>query len=500
MASSRHLSTILAEAWTLLELGMTRESRARFEHGLTLAGAAGDLASEGRARCGLARLDAQAGAWQRALEGFAEAKLCAIRARDEALLHVAVASAAFHGSELSDSEDQLVPIERAAAHLRSGGDEREGLFWAVQLARGYTDFDRLDRARSVLADALSRAHALGDRRTEGLAHFALGGVLLSAHELDEAAHRCRRATEILADAGGARERGHALGYLGVVEHLRERFDDAGDAYSASSAVLSAAGDEPNALLFSLFLAGLDADRGRVGDATSRLARAVAGVESCAGSGMRLLVADLAGALVEVGRARAAWDRDDLRSFVAHRRAAERGLHRADARPEHIRGARADYGWRDVSLEVRVAARLARRAIDSLHLPPTCMVVVGSCRSFRHGTAGAPVDLSRRRVLRRVLAKLVRERVRSRGSPVPASALVAAGWPGELMTPASAANRLHVTLGMLRGLGARQVIEHVPGGWRLRPDVRVVELDEEDAPSDVTWGAESPRPTAEPCRG
>jgi tetratricopeptide (TPR) repeat protein len=471
------LGATLGEARALSELGLTTQSRAAFERARALAADEGDVASEGRARCGLARLDAHTGAWRRAQEGFAEAKICAIRSRDQALLHVAVASAAFHGSELSDSEEQLAALERAAAHLRGAGDERESLFWSVQLGRGYTDFDRLDRARALIDDALARACALGDRSTEGLALFALGGVLLSGHHLEEAAALYLRATEVLAEVGRKRERGYALGHLGVVEHLRERFDEAEAAYKEGIAALSAVGDEPNAVLFSLFLAGLDADRGHVGGAVSRLARAGASLEACAGSGVRPLVAELVGALVEAAQARAARARDDLRSFTAHRRAAARSLRRAHRRPERIRGARENYDWRDVSLEVRVAARLAQRAVEALRLPHVCMVVVGACSSFRPNLGGAWVDLARRRVLARVLSKLVDERLKSPGVAVPACALIAAGWPRERMSPASAANRLHVTLGALRGKGLRELLQHIHGGWRLRPDVPVLQVDD-----------------------
>jgi tetratricopeptide (TPR) repeat protein len=473
------LRATLSEASALSELGRMAESRAAFERARAFAADRGDLASEGQARCGLARLDAHAGAWRRALEGFAQAKVCAIRSHDRALLHVAAASAAFHGSELGDSEEQLAPIERAAAYLRSAGDERESLFWAVQLGRGYTDFDRLDRARALLDDALSRACALGDRSMEGLALFALGGVLLSGGDLDEAAARYRRATEALAEVGRERERGYALGQLGVVEQSRERFDDAGAAYAEAISVLSDVGDAPNALLFSLFLAGLDADRGRVGDAVARLRDARASVEAWAGSGVRPLVAELVGAMIEAARARAARDGDDLRAFLAHRRVAEQRLRQADRRPERIRGAREKYDWRDVSLEVRVAARLARRAVEDLTLPRECMVVVGECSAFRPGHGRKWADLSRRPVLRRVLAKLADARRKSPGASVPASELVAAGWPGERMTPASAANRLHVTLGMLRGMGMRELLQHVPGGWRLRPEVPLLQLDDDE---------------------
>ena len=477
------LRATLCEARALAELGVVDESRAAFERALTLAGHAADLVAEGHARCGLSRLDAHAGEWQRALAGFAEAKVCAVRARDEGLLHLALANDAFHGSELHDSEEQLVPLERAAAYFRAAGDERESLFWTVQLGRAYTDFDRDDRAYARLTDGLRRARAIGDRRTEGFASFALGGVHLSRGDLDEAVASYRTATEIFAEVGKERDRGYAFGYLGVALHLRERFEEAEAALAAGCEALSAVGDEPNVVLFSLFRAGLAADRDETNDAAAQLARAQARAEHWSGSGMRAVVVEVLGALLAASRARDAFRRADLEGFATHRSDAARRLERAKTRPARVESGREIYDWRSVSLDVRVAFRLAKRAVDALALlalPPRCVLVVGECTRIRTHTRGEWVDLGGRRVLRRVLGKLVGERLAARGSAVSASSLVEAGWPGETMAPASAKNRLHVTLGMLRRLGLGEVLEHVPGGWRLRAEVPIVRVAADDA--------------------
>ena len=87
------LRALLDEGHALADLGAIAQSTQRFEETLALATERGDLSAEGHARCGLARLAAQAGAWQRALEGLDRAKVCALRARDEDLLQLALASA-----------------------------------------------------------------------------------------------------------------------------------------------------------------------------------------------------------------------------------------------------------------------------------------------------------------------------------------------------------------------------------------------------------------------
>ena len=58
------------------------------------------------------------------------------------------------------------------------------------------------------------------------------------------------------------------------------------------------------------------------------------------------------------------------------------------------------------------------------------------------------------------------------------------WPDEAIAEKAAANRLHVTLGTLRKLGLDEVIEHVPGGWRVRADVPTLKLEPRDRIDDL----------------
>jgi predicted ATPase len=474
----------LSEARALSELGVAEESRAAFRQALAVAVEAQDSSGEGYARCGLARLDAYAGKWREALEGFGQAKVCAVRARDEALLHLSLASESFHGSELHDAEEHLIPLERAAAYFGGLGDERESLFWAVQLGRAYTDFDRPERAYARLSDALSRARAIGDRRSEGFASFGLGGVFLSRGELEQAATSYRAAIAILGEVGKERDRGYALGYLGVVEHARGRFDEADAAYTEACAALSAVGDEPNVVLFSLFAAGLLADRDRTNDAAGVFSRVKARAEGWTGTGMRPVVAEVIEALVDASRARAAFRQSDFGGFAQHRRAAASRLRAAEKHPELIESAREVYDWRDVSLDVRVACRLAKRAVDAvaaLRLPELFLVVARESARIRPRPDGDWVDLRSRRVLQRILERLVAERLAAVGAVVSAESLVEAGWPGQALSTPAARNRLHVALGSLRQLGLEEILETVPGGWRIRADVPVLRAEDAEEP-------------------
>ena len=54
-------------------------------------------------------------------------------------------------------------------------------------------------------------------------------------------------------------------------------------------------------------------------------------------------------------------------------------------------------------------------------------------------------------------------------------LIQAGWAGERMSEASAANRLRVAIATLRKLGLRDVIVSRQGGYRLHPSCQLAEL-------------------------
>ncbi len=66
----------------------------------------------------------------------------------------------------------------------------------------------------------------------------------------------------------------------------------------------------------------------------------------------------------------------------------------------------------------------------------------------------------------------------------AEALVAAGWPGERLSPESAKNRLHVALAKLRKLGLRDVLLRYVDGYALSPGLRVIRLHSESANKSV----------------
>lgn len=110
------------------------------------------------------------------------------------------------------------------------------------------------------------------------------------------------------------------------------------------------------------------------------------------------------------------------------------------------------------LEQRVVCAIAR-----MHLGA---VEVATDGSRFVGVDGQPVDIARRRVLRRVLAALAGS---DEGRDV--DQLCAEVWPGERLIADSGTRRVHVAISTLRGLGLRQAIRTVTRddgttAWRL----------------------------------
>ncbi len=86
-----------------------------------------------------------------------------------------------------------------------------------------------------------------------------------------------------------------------------------------------------------------------------------------------------------------------------------------------------------------------------------------------------VDLSQRQALRNLLRALIDTLpTEGRAPALRASALIAAGWPGEQILPRAAKNRLHVALTTLRQLGLGAAIRLDEHAYALDPEiVRIV---------------------------
>jgi hypothetical protein len=132
---------------------------------------------------------------------------------------------------------------------------------------------------------------------------------------------------------------------------------------------------------------------------------------------------------------------------------------------------------DLDAARRFATELATIARTRTSAPPPAPaaldeLVVGHDASWFRWQGGAAVDLRRRRSGRLVFERLVAARLASPGIPVPATTLIAAGWPGDTIRPSSAMSRLYVVVLLLRKLGLREVILAQDGGYLLDPAIEL----------------------------
>ncbi|MBI1945789.1 MAG: AAA family ATPase [Deltaproteobacteria bacterium] len=380
-------------------------------------------------------------------------------------------------------------VRRAAgAHGDAADDGMEAE--AIATAAG----DRVLAARALLVRAIAWQHAgraaeaaaLLERARDvfveagagWLAGFALGNLAFLRQEqgrLDDAEGAYTAALQAFSDAGHERYRLLFSGFHGTLRWEQGRLDDAQALLRAAADGLAALGDVRFGALFLAGAAAAEAALGFTADAAEGLARAQAALEETADTARLAAVSMLEGVL-EVARAR------ELRRTGNDDAATQlRAQARARLRDDAL-GAR-----RERSDEVRFAARVLARTlgeaddvtepqVPSLSAPNT--LAVGADASFFITPAGSRADLSRQRAPRRLLARLLEQRVAAPGEPLTVEALVAAGWPGERIIPRAAANRVYVALTALRKLGLAGLLVRTADGYLLDPAVAVVTRDDE----------------------
>jgi hypothetical protein len=102
--------------------------------------------------------------------------------------------------------------------------------------------------------------------------------------------------------------------------------------------------------------------------------------------------------------------------------------------------------------------------------------IGAGGRFFQPPGGAVVSLDSRPTLARILDVLVARRLAST-EVVTTAELLAAGWMGERMVRAAAANRLRVAMSTLRKLGLEPILIREAAGYRLDPAAVVVSIVE-----------------------
>jgi hypothetical protein len=280
----------------------------------------------------------------------------------------------------------------------------------------------------------------------------------------EARERYEHATNVVRRQGARTYLGYFVSAFGTLLHESGRLEEAVAKHEEAEALISAAGRVREIVMARVHLGAARAGLRRTAAAAETLAR----VESDrARNAVDEAAVRILRAHVHLARA---LDRDaggDARGAAAHRRRAEECV-----TPDVDRAARR-------SGDVRCALRILRGAFAaaacSRHVRPFTIHAHGD---WFEGREGKRVDLSRRRSLQRILARLVQNRREAPDESLSLEDIVAVGWPGERMLARSARARAHVSMCRLRKMGLRDVIVNRQGGYAIDPDVDIAVVGRE----------------------
>ena len=381
-------------------------------------------------------------------------------------------------------DEALSELETALAEARAGRDGRTEQRAHAALGLVHHGRGQLDLAEKKYIEALDLALTLGDAHAEAAARRDLGNLCLMRGEHDRArAHY----EEALARAPGddLRLEGLVRGNLAILDQERGRLDEALAHLRRALTCLRLVGDRPFEAHLTAYLGGVHHERGQLELARDTYTRALEVLSEVGDVRLEgLFLGARAAALAATGKCGQAWN--DLE--IAARRLAEVGdpaliaalaAHRAQvaiacagrepaltrASIEEARSARADaLPYAADSDDVRFALRLLQRAV------PAEQLVIGDGSAWFQVPGCAVVSLATRPTLARLLEALVEARLERPGTPVDSETLVAAGWPGERVSPLSARNRLRVALTTLRNLGLRGVLVFRDAGHLLDTEV------------------------------
>lgn len=432
LAGADHAELLLSRGLARIFMGKREDALDDLERARREAERAGAPAIEAHATSKLALVIGLKGRVDEALALFADARRAADASADERTQGLVLKDLANLLSEAGRNDEAVVELARARRLFRAAGDRREEAFVLMMLGSRFVDDGRLEEARRDLGDGLTLLREVGDRRSETwtLLHLALADV--EAGALSSARRQLDRAIALVRDVGDEHTEGLLLGYLGNVALEQGLTGDAESAYRDAIVRLARAADRHSEGFFTAASALVEQALGRGPAAADAIARA------------RDLV------------------RNDGRA--ARREAVEILASVVDGSiPER---SRLERPTEEIRFAERMRALVATRAATKRDDEPG--LVVASDGSWVRTASKQVAKLGAGRPIARVMLRLALERMRHPGRPVPAQALVRAGWPGERVLPAAAKNRLHVTIARLRRALLEGALLHGDDGYFLDP--------------------------------
>ncbi|MGE0784243.1 MAG: AAA family ATPase [Sandaracinaceae bacterium] len=468
----RDLLNALIAASDAVELDPRRLSRALRARGL-LTAASGALA---RARADLERAAELADSGGERGRALLDLSWTYLRERDLDRLNALCEEALTLARDAGDRQLEGMVLGAMGAVPKERGDDaaaealyREALLihrevgnaWYegqahTRLAVLYLEHGDIDRTREHAQSALTVHREFGIRVAEALMLQILGGAAQLEGHLEEARDAYAEGAQICEEIGEGRLLSTGLGYraiaeleLGDLEAAREHFEEA-------CGVSQRVGEHRHGALFRAYVGAVEALRGDPDHAESHLARARASLRAHPDARIEASV-DVLSVLTLITRA--------ARGEAEARAAIAPALAQAVAPRGGLSAPEAS------SADTRIALRIVRHALAALEQAGSTQesLRIDPGGAWFEPPGGHRVDCRRRQALRRILVRLARHRVQQPGAAIAPDSLIAAGWPDERMSQASAQNRLYVTINRLRQLGLGDVLQLIDGGYRLDPE-------------------------------
>lgn len=120
-----------------------------------------------------------------------------------------------------------------------------------------------------------------------------------------------------------------------------------------------------------------------------------------------------------------------------------------------------------------AMRLARRFVGEGEDGAPYQLAVGPDGAFFRVGRRETISLRSRKPLRRILVALVERRLEHPGRGMGVEELARKAWPGEVILPRAAANRVYNAVRALRKMGLDDALQRQEDGYLLSPSLDVV---------------------------
>jgi hypothetical protein len=189
--------------------------------------------------------------------------------------------------------------------------------------------------------------------------------------------------------------------------------------------------------------------------------------------------DIAEADARLARAREATKNDPASELAValHEAAVALGKKRDDASVERARAVleraeQAEAAPPDVFLARRVLEPRLSAPSPSNPVPAAGALVVGRDARWMTPPGGSKIDLVRYGPVRRLLDRLVTERLERPGNALTAEQLIEAGWPGERMRHSAGLLRVYSAIRRLRRLGLEPLLVTRDDGYLLDANASV----------------------------